>query len=185
MAVVSSNDFGWIISQEIFFSKVYKDTSIDSEQKSFSFNPIFFDIKVPFKRSKKLHVNEKKKECESKVVRLGYEKLFTLFKFDNSSDVSEDKNISSAKDLADDFYNNLTRHPKNIPFNGGNISNRPLVTKIENEFYLIPPNSLFFCDDIRNINKYFVGEKFDFILLDPPWWNKYIRRKRKKNQCQG
>lgn len=185
MAVVASNDFGWIISQEIFFNKVYKDSYVNAERKSFSFNPIFFNIKVPFKKSKKLSRYKEKETCESNVVRLGYENLCNLKSVDINCAVNEGKDILTAKDLADDFYNNLTRHPKSIPFNGGNISKQPLMTEIENEFYLIPENSLFYCDDIRNVSKYFLREKFDFILLDPPWWNKYIRRKRKKNQCQG
>lgn len=50
--------------------------------------------------------------------------------------------------------------------------------------YVFPPKCQFYCDDVRNMKK-LGDEKYDIILLDPPWINKYIRRKKKIKQNEG
>lgn len=50
--------------------------------------------------------------------------------------------------------------------------------------YVFPPECQFYCDDVVNLKK--LGEqKYDVILLDPPWTNKYIKRKKKIKQDEG
>lgn len=50
--------------------------------------------------------------------------------------------------------------------------------------YVFPPRCQFFCDDVADMNK-LGDEKFDIILLDPPWTNKYIKRKKKIKLHEG
>lgn len=50
--------------------------------------------------------------------------------------------------------------------------------------YVFPPKCHFYCDDVVNMKK-LGDEKFDIILLDPPWTNKYIKRKKKIKQNEG
>lgn len=52
------------------------------------------------------------------------------------------------------------------------------LRRINSSSFLFPENCRFYNKDITEI-KDLVKEEFDFIVLDPPWWNKYIRRKRK------
>lgn len=54
-----------------------------------------------------------------------------------------------------------------------------ILKEIGSETYLFPENCTFYSKDVKDLNKYITDKKFDLILLDPPWWNKYIRRKRK------
>ncbi|KAJ0174214.1 hypothetical protein K1T71_010360 [Dendrolimus kikuchii] len=66
--------------------------------------------------------------------------------------------------------------------NGGNTTNVPLECKIKNETFLIPPQSSFFCGCVKEQCKKLEGSKFDLVIADPPWWNKYIRRLKGANQ---
>lgn len=70
-------------------------------------------------------------------------------------------------------------------FNGGNISSDPVVSEIESDKFLIPPNCKFYNDDIQNISKIKFDDKFDLIVIDPPWWNKYIRRTKQFQRNNG
>lgn len=54
-----------------------------------------------------------------------------------------------------------------------------VVKEINGSNYLFPQNSTFFSKDVSEMYKHLGNKRFDLILLDPPWWNKYIRRKRK------
>lgn len=54
------------------------------------------------------------------------------------------------------------------------------IKTIQNARYIFPKDCTFFCKDVQEMEMHLSNKKFDLILLDPPWWNKYIRRKRKK-----
>ncbi|VDH93915.1 Hypothetical predicted protein [Mytilus galloprovincialis] len=62
-----------------------------------------------------------------------------------------------------------------------NCSNSPIKVKINDDFYLLPAECSFIMGDTVNL-KYFstiLGRnEFDFILLDPPWENKSVKRKK-------
>ncbi|XP_026678802.1 uncharacterized protein LOC103508390, partial [Diaphorina citri] len=63
-------------------------------------------------------------------------------------------------------------------------------TRVEDRFVL-PPHCKFFNWDIRHLGKWRTSElcgprgKFDFVLLDPPWTNKFIRRKKKRQRVSA
>ncbi|XP_076251443.1 methyltransferase like 4 isoform X2 [Rhynchophorus ferrugineus] len=63
---------------------------------------------------------------------------------------------------------------------GSNIGPATIRTLQDSKFFF-PENCIFYSKDISEINVQLLDKKFDLILLDPPWWNKYIRRKRKKS----
>jgi len=50
--------------------------------------------------------------------------------------------------------------------------------------YIFPPNCQFYCDDVINMKK-LGDQKFDVILMDPPWYNSYIKRKKKIKHDEG
>jgi len=50
--------------------------------------------------------------------------------------------------------------------------------------YVFPPNCQFYCDNVMNMKR-LGDEKYDLILLDPPWTNKYIKRKKKIKSDEG
>lgn len=50
--------------------------------------------------------------------------------------------------------------------------------------YILPPHVHYICDDVSNILDYTSDEKFDFIIMDPPWQNKHVKRKKSVNGSQ-
>lgn len=69
---------------------------------------------------------------------------------------------------------------------GCNESKNAVIVKIEAEDYVFPRNSHFYCHDVRDLasKKVRMDKKFDLVLMDPPWWNKSVRR-RKKSSSDG
>lgn len=65
---------------------------------------------------------------------------------------------------------------------GGNNGTEHIVTTIQDAQYLIPKQCRFYCKDVHDINQYLSGSKYNFIVLDPPWWNKFVRRKKKRTE---
>lgn len=70
-------------------------------------------------------------------------------------------------------------------FSGGNTRCQPLVTRIAGDKYLIPANSLFFNCDVNEIATISLSASFDLIVVDPPWWNKYVRRTKQADPSNG
>lgn len=62
---------------------------------------------------------------------------------------------------------------------GGNGA-QPIITNITGNKYLFPSNCRFYSKDVYDIKQYLPVERFNFIVLDPPWWNKFVRRKKRK-----
>lgn len=72
------------------------------------------------------------------------------------------------------------------PFSGGNSNILPIAAKCNSETYIFPPGCRFYCGNVKTLASSLSKDlKFDFILLDPPWWNKYIRRKKLKDPSAG
>lgn len=68
-------------------------------------------------------------------------------------------------------------------FQGGNNSETFTKFPFLGQTFIIPPNCRFFNRSIFEINED-LGT-FDFIVMDPPWRNKYIRRVKKADQSLG
>ncbi|XP_049787305.1 N(6)-adenine-specific methyltransferase METTL4 [Schistocerca cancellata] len=87
-----------------------------------------------------------------------------------------------ARNLSVTFYKENSDE-QNKTFHGANNQEFPIIVSHGEKKYVFPPRCMFFNNDISNLNqKLDVLGKFDLLLLDPPWWNKYIRRKKQKSR---
>lgn len=89
------------------------------------------------------------------------------------------KNIEAAN-LAEDVYKETGKH-QIADICGGNGAEQ-IVTDVQGNKLLFPSNCKFYCKDINDINQYLSDKKYNFIVLDPPWWNKFVRRKKKRTE---
>lgn len=84
------------------------------------------------------------------------------------------------------FFTELSCQVTSQPFSGGNSNILPVRVECNDEEYVIPPGCRFYCGSVKNLKTSLPEDaKFDFILLDPPWWNKYIRRRKSKEPSAG
>ena len=67
-------------------------------------------------------------------------------------------------------------------YHGSNSKGVPIIENFQGQKYVFPQNCRFFCYNVGQMTeKLDVNtNKYDFILMDPPWWNKSIRRKKMK-----
>jgi hypothetical protein len=93
-------------------------------------------------------------------------------------------NNVAAQDKVKNFYHSYPVSPL-LRLHGENSLNQGLITEVNGESYLVPAECKFFCYDVKEIEHKLdlLVHPYDLILLDPPWWNKYIRRKKAK--CMG
>jgi hypothetical protein len=96
----------------------------------------------------------------------------------------QESNNRSARDKAQNFYLCSPVSPF-LRLHGENNLSQGLVTQVDGESYLVPADCKFFSYDVNEIQHKLdlLSCPFDLVLLDPPWWNKYIRRKKAK--CVG
>lgn len=77
-----------------------------------------------------------------------------------------------------EFINKFSES-QNLPFPdffGENSSEIGIIHQLNNQKYLIPRKCRFFNKDIRYLSNYLDDAKFDFVVIDPPWKNRYIKR---------
>ena len=96
------------------------------------------------------------------------------------------ENNLAARDRANNSYLNY-KMPPALSLHGCNETQHSLITQINGENYVIPADCQFFCYDVKDITAKInlMSIPYDLVLLDPPWWNKYIRRKRAKCEKAG
>lgn len=91
-------------------------------------------------------------------------------------------NNEMAQLFTDSFY---SQRELRLTLHGVNSLDRAMITRLETEEMLIPPNCRFIKDNVTNLANYInIAETFyDLIVIDPPWWNKYIRRAKSANSA--
>lgn len=198
MSILLSSLDGYVVCHELFIKEMYKNVREDDTVFDLSFNKDVFGIDIPFdeRGNYTLGLSRKKFKCSSgeelaiqnpeineiqnkffsllrKARSKGYLKNVTVLKSGN-------QNVK-AKERADQFYKESSKYLK-TSFHGCNNLSSPVIQKFNNELYVFPCNSTFFCHDVEKLKEMLIpsGETFDLIVLDPPWWNKYIRRKKSK-----
>ncbi|CAO1410310.1 unnamed protein product [Diamesa hyperborea] len=85
------------------------------------------------------------------------------------------------------FYEDSKQISEN-KFHGENNLNSGKLAVINGNNYLIPPNCKFFNKNIEDITSCLPlnhENKFDFIVLDPPWENRYIKRLKQTTKSQS
>ncbi|OAD60498.1 Methyltransferase-like protein 4 [Eufriesea mexicana] len=98
-----------------------------------------------------------------------------LFPTNISSDNNEAARLASQRFYQDTFSNEIEN------FYGCNDTDVVITSELKEKRYVFPQKCKFYCYDVRDITKKLeLNNQYDFILLDPPWWNKSIRRKKSK-----
>ena len=200
MSLIFSTEEGWIISHLQHLNSVYKTVKNGDLQSRLMFNETLFEInsqylrenqitkcsqreEIPLqstskkrKRSKLLPDDDLKeinyvKQTFDKVVSLA--KAEGLFSFNITPDNNEAARIASQKVYQDTFSS------EGENFYGCNDADVAITSEVKDKRYVFPEKCSFYCYDVRDLAaKLELKNQYDFILLDPPWWNKSIRRKK-------
>lgn len=116
-------------------------------------------------------------------IRTNYQKLLPVLREQGVVKELQGDLVKNTRALstAELVYENSGKCPvKEV--SGGNWGPASVQT-IQGSKYVFPENCQFFCKDIGGVGDALGDRQFDLVLLDPPWWNKYIRRKRKRSHA--
>lgn len=96
-----------------------------------------------------------------------------------STQPKDDRSNDNAKSFLD-YYRTDPSFSKAIHrLHGENTLPYSIITTTDGINFLIPPHCKFYNRDIRDLSGIdLTAGQHDLIVIDPPWWNKYIRRSR-------
>lgn len=96
-----------------------------------------------------------------------------------SKSVVSDNN-KAARLMSRNFYSGSVIL-KEFMIEGSHWNENSSVSLIDDQEFVFPRNCEYFCCDVREMDQRLpLKNQFDFVLMDPPWWNKSIRRKKEK-----
>ncbi|XP_057663277.1 N(6)-adenine-specific methyltransferase METTL4 [Diorhabda carinulata] len=184
MSIIYENEIGFYISHELYINKVCENVCTSCGN-TYMLNSNLFNINTPYKNSSKLQkrikLKEERKEFEDLVIEQEDVKQKYVSFLPHIKEYLKESSGDNKMALETADYINKTFENFRVVDVRGKNSGSAVIKEINSSKYLFPVNTEFYCKDICEINIYLKDRKFDVILLDPPWWNKYIRRKRKKS----
>jgi N(6)-adenine-specific DNA methyltransferase len=153
------------------------------------------EVMCKLKLSEKLFMNFKRKsknkkltdehnELEKKVIDFLNEcKKLNLFRHSFKHDEIEEHKQANIK-LMNEFYEISSTEKE---FHGeNNLDHGIVMTFTDGIRYVIPKLCKFYNKNINDISNFLPSSnKFDFIVIDPPWQNRYIKRLKKTNRKQS
>ncbi|KAG7163223.1 N(6)-adenine-specific methyltransferase METTL4-like [Homarus americanus] len=134
------------------------------------------------KKRKKEHLTQKAEEVECEVRHI--QEVFTSLrlmpefklKFQFIPNIEDFRsNNCLVRDLRKRFTeaSNTTLPQLDEYYDGPHFDTRV----VNGSKYVLPPDVRYVCDDVSNLASHTLGAKFDLIVMDPPWQNKYVRRR--------
>ncbi|CAH1640187.1 unnamed protein product [Spodoptera littoralis] len=185
MAVIYKKSDCLLIDHRNFITNVYKSTVVnDNETVSFSLlSKLFSILNIAHKQSRKRPRNSDNLHEETVKVKAAYERFLLEIPGDiKDSLVSTYKLLetSDVRDLSKELFETTLFDFMGIK--GGNNGDTSLKCRIKEHNFLIPSNSRFYCGCVKEQCLKLDGNKFDIVVADPPWWNKYIRRLKNANE---
>lgn len=188
MTLKFQNEIGYFISTEEYFNSIS-----NTKEEQLTVNPDLFKIFSPYSmrtsytKKKRNNIDTKINICsdndikdkEVSEIRNKFLNIVGHLKAQGLLEEGEKIPNTIALTCAEKIY---LKSNENIVKNaiGSNIGPATIKT-LQNSKFVFPENCIFYSKDISEIHVQLLQKKFDVILLDPPWWNKYIRRKRKKS----
>lgn len=176
MSIIFENEMGYYISHKAYINKLYKNV----DRCNYFLNDNLFNIIYPYKKKKTTKAKSLDRMNSNQNIKQNLVEFMEALKrknlFIEFGTVGENKD---ALQTAEFVYKESSKQLVQNCF-GSNIGFAK-VQQIDNSYYLFPENCEFHCKDISDISNSLAMRQFDIIILDPPWWNKYIRRKRKKS----
>lgn len=176
MSILFENENGYYISHKLYFHKLY-----ETQNWKYNLKSQLFEINVPFKQKKLWRKNtpEKFDENDEDLKAKFFKFIHVLRENDLILIKHNVENNEIAVETAELAYEESGKALIMNAF-GSNIDNAKMQ-QLNNFSFIFPQNCEFFCKDVLDMSMYLKNRLFDLIILDPPWWNKYIRRKRKKS----
>lgn len=138
---------------------------------------------ILFENFKRKQKEKKQATDEANEMKSRVENFMASCKAKNLFSFTEDSEIDFLKTANINLTNSFYASESNFGYFHGenNMSHGKVITMNGNTF-LIPPNCRFFnkkVDDIETCLLPNEVNKFDFIVIDPPWCNRYIKRVKK------
>ncbi|EFA06597.2 N(6)-adenine-specific methyltransferase METTL4 [Tribolium castaneum] len=183
MSIVKNSKYGWFISHETLIKNAYNN--INCSHTNYQLKSNLFNIYTPYKTAKNRKFKHRETSDENTFERevRCVEELYSLFYGEikqvftgHESEVRNDEAVNTATEIYEISGKNLI-----TDLHGCN-NEGPTIRTINDARFLFPANCTFYAKNVTDMGQYLEEKKYDLILLDPPWWNKYIRRKRKHSE---
>ncbi|XP_025158299.1 methyltransferase-like protein 4 isoform X2 [Harpegnathos saltator] len=202
MSILFTSKEGWILSHLQYLNDIYKKVLNDNGFCALEFNKMIFEINSQYLRQNQiaqiaqdsiisLHGKNKRKKRSNLLPQKDLEEVHHIKETFNTimstarlkgffgENISSDNN-EAARLASKKFYLDTYCHKDENLF-GSNDTNDAIISEAHDKKYVFPEKCTFYCYDVREIEKKMeLNKQYDFILLDPPWWNKSIRRKKMK-----
>ncbi|EZA61219.1 hypothetical protein DMN91_005402 [Ooceraea biroi] len=202
MSLLFTSEGGWIVSHLRYVNEMYEQVSNGNGFCALAFNEMLFDINSQYLRQNQiaqtdtedtvvLHGKRKRKRSrllpqedleEVSRVEKAFASMMSAAKAKrifSEADVISDNN-KAARLASQKFYQD-TYCIRDENLYGSNDTNDAIISEAHDKKYVFPRKCTFYCYDVRDMEKKMdLNNQYDFILLDPPWWNKSIRRKKMK-----
>uniref|UniRef100_A0A182JSU9 Methyltransferase-like protein 4 n=1 Tax=Anopheles christyi TaxID=43041 RepID=A0A182JSU9_9DIPT len=175
------SEHSYLLNHAKCVENVYGNNFLDKQGQKACLNKVLFDISVPYdKRDDEVENTKKRKRVKT----IGSFDETTQKVFENHSSIINKlksnpyygMNNKKALEFVDQF-NSSSHYDVDRRFRGQNNTDRTIITEMDGESFLIPPRVSFINSSVDRFTEYIDQDHtFDLIVLDPPWWNKYIRR---------